>query len=195
MKECKCEWCHGVPNPSGNGYCRKHYDQIRKYGHVLDVRSRYDDNRIEIKDGYAEIILTDLKDNVIGSSKISLEDIEKVKGHRWTTNGNGYVRTFEGTSPLYLHRLITNCPADLEVDHINHDRSDNRRENLRAVTKAVNVRNTLAKCVRQVTDRRLNKPYYAKIVVNGKTYFSKYFETEEQATAVVKRIRKKVAEL
>lgn len=36
---CKVEWCSGKPNVSGRGYCRKHYDQIRKYGKILDVRS------------------------------------------------------------------------------------------------------------------------------------------------------------
>ena len=32
---------------------------------------------------------------------------------------------------IWMHREIINCPSDMEVDHINGDRSDNRRSNLR----------------------------------------------------------------
>ena len=43
-------------------------------------------------------------------------------------------------------RKLLNAPDNLEVDHINHDRHDNRLENLRLVTRQQNVFN-----------RRLNK--------------------------------------
>lgn len=40
---------------------------------------------------------------------------------------------------VYMHRLITNCPRDYEVDHINADTLDNRRANLEIVTKKQNL--------------------------------------------------------
>lgn len=40
-----------------------------------------------------------------------------------------------------LHRLITECPDHLEVDHINNNPLDNRRENLRCVEKLNNLYN------------------------------------------------------
>lgn len=40
-----------------------------------------------------------------------------------------------------MHRLITSCPPGLVVDHINHNKLDNRRKNLRVCTQSANMRN------------------------------------------------------
>ena len=50
-------------------------------------------------------------------------------------------RTNKRTKTIYMHRLITKAPADMEVDHINGDRVDNRRCNLRLVTRSQNQHN------------------------------------------------------
>lgn len=40
-----------------------------------------------------------------------------------------------------FHRLLLNTPIELEVDHLNRIRSDNRLENLRCVTHSENTKN------------------------------------------------------
>lgn len=47
---------------------------------------------------------------------------------------------------ILMHRVINNTPEGFETDHINHNRLDNRRKNLRSVTTQQNQRNaSLAK--------------------------------------------------
>lgn len=190
MNKCICDWCNREQNRSGKGYCRKHYDQIRKYGHIVDdVRGSWDDNRIEIKGDYAEVVITDCKDNVQGIAKISIGDVEAIKGHHWSDNGNGYIRCFINNTPIYLHRYLTNCPDNMDVDHINHDKYDNTRNNLRIVTHAVNCQNRVANCVRYISDRALTKPYMVRIIKHDKLFYCKYFATEQEAINKVKELR------
>lgn len=42
---------------------------------------------------------------------------------------------------IYLHRVVTGAPKGKEVDHINHDTLDNRRENLKVGSHTDNMRN------------------------------------------------------
>lgn len=67
-------------------------------------------------------------------------------------NGNGYVydslQRGTGTRQnLYIHRLVAqaflgNPIGKYDVDHINHDRADNRVENLRWVSHEENIRHS-----------------------------------------------------
>lgn len=53
----------------------------------------------------------------------------------------GYARRGEGNKRIYMHRVINNTPKGLITDHINRNTLDNRRENLRTVSRAGNQRN------------------------------------------------------
>lgn len=73
---------------------------------------------------------------------INSDDLELVMGFKWHITNLGYART-DFWKPqrgyIFMHRLIMPCPQGLQVDHINGDRLDNRRENLRICTQAQNV--------------------------------------------------------
>ena len=77
----------------------------------------------------------------MGRTLIDLEDIDKVKNLRWCLNGNGYVLHGTRKNKVFLHRLLTNCPDDMIVDHINRNPLDNRKNNLRIVNNQQNSMN------------------------------------------------------
>ena len=77
---------------------------------------------------------------------IDAEDVPAARGWRWAATGAGYAQANIGGTNVLLHRLL--CPGlvdGLVTDHINRNRQDNRKVNLRAVTERGNVHNTTRK--------------------------------------------------
>lgn len=73
-------------------------------------------------------------------------DLPLVSDYAWSKNvEDGYARAYvRGSKPhawAFLHILLMRPEGGLTVDHINRDRLDNRRANLRNVTQAVNNEN------------------------------------------------------
>jgi hypothetical protein len=90
---------------------------------------------------------------------------------------------------VLMHRLIALCMGlDLtgrEVDHINRDRLDNRRSNLRAVSKSVNQHNSKLRAdsstgVKGVSVNRQGS-YVARLQVNKCRMYLGRFSTLEEA--------------
>ena len=194
---CKCivPWCSREKNQSGNGLCRRHYDQVRKHGRVLETRTIKDPSRVVVDGNNAEIIITDRLDTVICRAIIDAEDADLVKPFRWTMNGNGYVRTFiNGTSPTYLHRFVLGYSGKNEVDHIDRNKLNNKKVNLRVVDRSMNRcnRNNNPCDLNNSRTYKIKKPYLASFNFRGERYFLGYYETREEAAMA---IRKKKIEL
>jgi hypothetical protein len=75
---------------------------------------------------------------------VDWSDYDKyVKGYRFMMN-DGYVAyssVKDGLCHKKLHRIILDCPEDMMIDHINHDKLNNSRSNLRIVTQQQNCMN------------------------------------------------------
>jgi len=82
------------------------------------------------------------------------EDFEKVDQYTWHLSESGYAM---GNCPKMasMHRfLMQPIPKGLVVDHINHNRTDNRRVNLRVCTHAENMKNKKPR--RKKVKKRIN---------------------------------------
>ena len=179
MKTCKVEGCN--EKHYGKGYCGKHYQQIKRKGKIY--KTYKEPNDIILYDDYAEIIILDNKSNEVGRAKIDLDDVDRVGQYKWHIS-HGYACCNE--NKIRLHRLIMDCPDDMIVDHINHNRLDNRKCNLRICTQHQNSMNQNKRSNNTsgytgvLWDKAKNK-WMARIKVNYKQIFLGYYDTLEEA--------------
>jgi hypothetical protein len=127
------------------------------------------------------------------STVVDDEDYEGIIKHRWFANVNSKwvsARRFEYNQGkrigIYLHRQIVNAKPGEYVDHINGDKLDNRKCNLRICTNAQNTYNQRAKSnnksgYKGVSWNKWAKKWYAAIRADGKTYSLGYFKDKELA--------------
>lgn len=72
---------------------------------------------------------------------VDCEDAMRLGAYRWRINHAGYaVRDTSGGRVVFLHNEILGA-RPRSVDHVNLDRLDNRRENLRFTTEMLNKAN------------------------------------------------------
>lgn len=72
-----------------------------------------------------------------------IDDFDKIKDYYWNIS-TGYVESETNRIKFRtkMHRLIMDCTdSTLDIDHINHNKLDNRKENLRIVTRSQNQMN------------------------------------------------------
>lgn len=121
-----------------------------------------------------EIILSGKKANG-KSAKVDDDDYKKYNHLRWYMSDTGYaVRRYNGET-YRLHRLIMNCPEGMVVDHLNGDRLDNRKCNLRICTQLENAKN-----IHNVKGYCYDKAKKKYMVRYNRKYYGRY-ETEEEA--------------
>lgn len=183
VKEYRCEYC-GRPMTQkivshGHIFCNKHYKQFKKYGKVLDSNPRtiLDRNEVHFDGDVAYIDLYDKNCNVIAQAIIDAEDIGKVKYTKWKLSGSGYAMNTPKFSGGNKHMSRVILGTDQFVDHINHNTLDNRKENLRIVTKSQNQMN----CNYRGVHNRQDGKFLAHIKLNQKMCYLGVYVFEEEA--------------
>ena len=111
-----------------------------------------------------------------------LEDYNKIKGYCWWENGSGYIQTQSGRKNILLHRIVINPPKELMVDHINHNKHDCRKSNLRIVTNQQNQMNNSTASGVYFDNTKKRWVGNLTITENGKQHrYFKRFKTYEEA--------------
>jgi hypothetical protein len=73
-----------------------------------------------------------------GELLFDLADLPLILKHTWHLGKRGYPATHTRRGTVVLHRLLFPEADGMEIDHINGDKLDNRRVNLRACTHQQN---------------------------------------------------------
>ena len=139
------------------------------------------------------------------SYKVDPEYAEEVGKYRWyqATRQKNYLMAVVGRKPhriyLYMHALVwrlahgRDLPVGLEIDHINHDPSDNRIANLRPATRRLQLLNTRDRDNRSGLPRGVTlkagrpNPYQARVCDQGRHRSLGCFPTAEEASAVFQK--------
>ena len=171
-------------NVWSKGLCNKH--RQREARGTLYKKTWGDKNEVEHHNGVTYLITYKRDGSVSAKSKIDADMVDKILERKWHSRKDGYVAsTVNKEKTLFLHHFVIGNSKI--VDHINRDRTDNRKDNLRNVTYQQNILNsslrkdstTGVKGVRY--DKRRLSPWYCTIHINGKTIFGGYFIEKEDA--------------
>ncbi|MEC0237798.1 HNH endonuclease [Paenibacillus kribbensis] len=166
-------------------------------------------NSYEIRGEVTAIFLQKRSGKTI-ETLIDTSDLEKAMTfpNRWSANLMRNTKTYYVVGDLrlegdirkkwLLHRVLTDAPDGLVVDHINHNTLDNRKSNLRVLTNAQNFQNmngpykNTKSGIRGVCWHKAARKWYASIKINGKCKYLGVYDDIEEAEAVAKEARKKL---
>lgn len=115
---------------------------------------------------------------------IDLDDIDKAKQYHWYVQdeyATANIKENNKRNTIRLHRLILNYFDKLYIDHINHNRLDNRKCNLRIVTGSQNQQNLTPKKNGYRGVYKSGKKFKAQIKINGKNMYLGTFDLFEKA--------------
>jgi len=119
----------------GHGLCNKHYVRLRMHGHTDETR------RTPLREWFIE------GDSATGTTAcgekiiVDTEDLPKVEEYNWCISGGGYAVRCINMKNVYFHKQIIETKEGEWADHINRNKLDNRKCNLRSCTPSQNAFN------------------------------------------------------
>lgn len=131
-------------------------------------------------------------------------DLDLVLGFRgrWhcmkANSGFMYVGANDGKGKhTLLHRLLTNTPDDMVVDHIDHNPLNNRRSNLRVCTHAENIRNKSPHKksftgYKNIYKEKSSCNYRVQIFYDGKVFYQGGITTLKKAIVIRNKALRKL---
>lgn len=118
--------------------------------------------------------------------EIDDEDFPIVLAHTWHISYYGYVATHVNGIAVTLHKLIMNTPTGMDTDHVNGNKLDNTKFNLRICTRSQNNCNQKPQIGRTSQYKgvcwfKWTSKWRAYIMINKKRIHLGYFKNEEEA--------------
>lgn len=120
-------------------------------------------------------------------------DYENLNQFRWCVDAQGYATRAiynpddQKSRRVLMHRVLMNTPNGYDTDHINGNKLDNRRCNLRIATRTQNIINVSKPNRHNKVGFRgvqMSKEgrFYSGLIVNGKRVHLGMFDTAEEAS-------------
>jgi hypothetical protein len=133
-----------------------------------------------------------MKEILLTKGKVALvddEDFEELSKHKWYCSDRDYAARHgagHNRRHIYMHREIMHTPPGMVTDHINHNKLDNRKSNLRVCTDLQNARNSTYRPnntsgFKGVSLRKKYGTWSADIKINYFHKFLGYFSSPEEA--------------
>ena len=123
-----------------------------------------------------------------GHALVDDADYPVINTFKWYLRTDGYAATKQIVPDVtvLMHRLLINTPKPYHTDHINGNKLDNRRENLRVATAMMNQANSRkhkkkSSIYKGVTFRPQSGRWIAQIAPARKNIRIGTFDTEHQA--------------
>lgn len=166
----KCSYCSGIGYKGTNTLKRNFYE----------IHENYVSVNVLFKDEYITFF-------------VDIEDFDKVKKYVWriSKKKNKYyaVTGNKKTGLLYVHNYVLNYTYNYldkkEVDHIDGNSLNNRKSNLRIVSRLENIQNVSARIdnkigIRGIVKTKSNK-YQVDFSFNDNRFHFRYFDTIQEA--------------
>jgi len=147
-----------------------------------------------------------MKEILLGQGKYTIVDggwFEELNQWKWYVSSNGYVirnaKMVNGKRgpQIHMHRIILNTPEGMQTDHINGNRLDNRKTNLRVCTNSENLANQRpirggSSKFKGVTWHNRDKMWMSYIRKDHKRIHLGYFNNEAHAAEAYDRAAMKL---
>ena len=99
-------------------------------------------------------------------------DYDLVSKYRWYIHKRGYAMTCIDGAAVLMHRLIMQPAKNMQVDHIDRNKTNNSRNNLRIVSKGYNAQN--------IAPKANNTSGYVGVSKNGKYWQSSIYKDKKR---------------
>jgi hypothetical protein len=161
----------------GRGYCVRHYKQIIRHGETFKT----------IYEHRPALIVGDIAYIPVGM-KGDMATVDKefavLDAYKWCLT-DGYAKTNVDGKIIGMHRFVLGDKQNYEIDHINRNKLDNRKANLRHSTHQQNTFNATRRKskhgYRGVRQANGTDSYHSMICFNGKRIYLGSYKTPEEA--------------
>jgi hypothetical protein len=110
---------------------------MRRHGHILEQHRR-SPQEYRFHEDYFEISMRNHKGEIVAWAIADIDDFDKITKYKWFLTKGGYAESKE-SEHIKMHHLVFKKPDnEFVIYHSDKNKLNNRKKNLREVTKSMN---------------------------------------------------------